>query len=234
MRNVPAVAAALAGLSDDDVLAAIDKLKGGEAAEPPVKLVALDARLAQPEGYEDDVPINPDFHARRLPAEIWRSPPLTDSLASVIQLHRLREVLALIGFTRFEAEVPDINGEFDTDVAIRNASSASTSLASVAIPRSIRFAANPAAHKKASAVDRRPPSSAFAADPCAAIQALYRLTSGASAASAAAPSASAPSMSMRSSTSSISDGTVCSTSAEGIHRVRSNRHFPSSSRPTAP
>ena len=116
MRNVPAVGAALSGFSDEDVLGAIDKLKGGEVAELPVKLVELDALLAQPEGYEDDVPINPDFHARRLPPEIWRSPPLTDSIASVIQLHRLREVLALIGFTRFEAEVPDINGEFDTDV----------------------------------------------------------------------------------------------------------------------
>jgi len=34
----------------------------------------------------------------------------------VIQLHRLREVLALIGFTRFEAVMPDIQGEYETDV----------------------------------------------------------------------------------------------------------------------
>jgi hypothetical protein len=34
----------------------------------------------------------------------------------VIQLHRLREVLALVGFTRFEAVMPDINGEYETDV----------------------------------------------------------------------------------------------------------------------
>ncbi len=31
-------------------------------------------------------------------------------------LHRLREVLALTGFTRFEAVTPDINGEYETDV----------------------------------------------------------------------------------------------------------------------
>lgn len=30
--------------------------------------------------------------------------------------HRLREILALIGFTRFEAFTPDINGEYETDV----------------------------------------------------------------------------------------------------------------------
>jgi len=29
-------------------------------------------------------------------------------------VHRLREVLALVGFTRLEAETPDINGEYDT------------------------------------------------------------------------------------------------------------------------
>jgi hypothetical protein len=116
-RKVPAVGAALEGFDDADVLAAILKLKGGVGeVEPPVKLVELDALLAQPEGYEDDVPINPDFHARRLPDTVWRRAPLTDQVACVIQLHRLREVLALIGFTRFEAQVPDIYGEFETDV----------------------------------------------------------------------------------------------------------------------
>ena len=32
----------------------------------------------------------------------------------MIQLHRLREVLALVGFTRLEAVTPDIHGEYDT------------------------------------------------------------------------------------------------------------------------
>jgi hypothetical protein len=31
-------------------------------------------------------------------------------------VHRLREVLALAGFTRLEAEMPDIDGEYETDV----------------------------------------------------------------------------------------------------------------------
>lgn len=38
------------------------------------------------------------------------------SIAAVIQLHRLREVLALTGFTRFEGVTPDIHGEYETDV----------------------------------------------------------------------------------------------------------------------
>jgi hypothetical protein len=62
------------------------------------------------------VPIEPDFHARRLPDSAWRRSSRSNGIASIIQLHRLREVLALAGFTRFEAITPDIDGEYDTDV----------------------------------------------------------------------------------------------------------------------
>jgi len=115
MRRLPNVAAALAGHGDADVLAAIDRLRGGGFDERPAKLVELDALLAAPEGYGDDVPIDPDFHARRLPDNAWRRAPITDRIAAVVQLHRLRAVQALIGFTRLEAIVPDINGEFPDD-----------------------------------------------------------------------------------------------------------------------
>jgi MrfA Zn-binding domain len=37
-------------------------------------------------------------------------------VAHVVQLHRLREVLALVGFTRFEAITPDILGEYADEV----------------------------------------------------------------------------------------------------------------------
>jgi len=41
---------------------------------------------------------------------------LTEGVQGVTQVHRLREVLALVGFTRFEAVTPDIDGEYETDV----------------------------------------------------------------------------------------------------------------------
>jgi hypothetical protein len=115
IRRKPQVAARLAGHTDDDVLDAISKRKHG-AAERPVKAVELDALLAAPEGYGDDVPIDPDFHARRLPDHAWRSSSLTDGIGRVVALHRLREVLCLLGFTRFEAVTPDIQGEYEGDV----------------------------------------------------------------------------------------------------------------------
>ena len=119
IKKKPKVATKLAGFSDDEVLEAIAALKGGEADEPPVKLVELDALLAAPEGYGEDVPVDPDFHARQLPDVAWRDGwegPTTAAVSRVVQLHRLREVLALVGFTRFEAITPDILGEYEDEV----------------------------------------------------------------------------------------------------------------------
>jgi len=116
IKRKPAVAAQLAGFADQDVFEAIVKLKQGTAYERPVKAVELDALLAAPEGYGDDVPIDHDFHARRLPDHAWRHSGLADGVAGVIALHRLREVRCLLGFTRFEAVTPDIQGEYDGDV----------------------------------------------------------------------------------------------------------------------
>lgn len=116
MKKKPGVASVLAPFDDDVILAAIRELKQGAAGERPIKQVELDALLAAPEGYADDVPIDPNFHARRLPETVWRKTAVSEPVEAVIQLHRLREVLALTGFTRFEAVVPDMYGEYETDV----------------------------------------------------------------------------------------------------------------------
>jgi hypothetical protein len=114
-KRLPKVTERLAPYSDDEVLKAIQAAKSGKA-ERPVKQVELDALLAAPEGFGDDVPVDQNFHARRLPDHAWRHTKRSDSIEAVIQLHRLREVLALVGFTRFEAVTPDIQGEYETDV----------------------------------------------------------------------------------------------------------------------
>jgi len=118
LKKKPQIAERLAPFSDDEVLAAIGEAKGGKTEDKPVKHVELEALLAAPEGFGDDVPIDHEFHARRLPDHAWRHSKRSDGIEAVIQLHRLREVLALVGFTRFEAVTPDINGEYDTDVEL--------------------------------------------------------------------------------------------------------------------
>ena len=117
MKRKPQVVAALAPFTDDEVLAAINHLKGGApGTERSVKEIELEALLAAPEGFGDDVPVDQNFHARRLPDAVWRRSDRSAGIEAVIQLHRLREVLALAGFTRFEAVTPDTHGEYESDV----------------------------------------------------------------------------------------------------------------------
>lgn len=115
-KRKPRVFEKLALFSDAQVLEAIQSIKNGGAVERPVKQVELDAILAAPEGFGDDVPVDPNFHVRRLPEHAWRSKASLEAVEAVFQLHRLREIMALAGFTRFEAVMPDISGEYDTDV----------------------------------------------------------------------------------------------------------------------
>jgi MrfA Zn-binding domain len=116
LKKKPKIAEKLAPFADEEVLAAIREARSGRTGERPVKRVELEALLAAAEGFGDDVPVDPNFHARRLPDRAWRRSRRCDGLEAVIQLHRLREVLTLVGFTRFEAVTPDIDGEYETDV----------------------------------------------------------------------------------------------------------------------
>lgn len=116
LKRKPRITEKLAPFGDQEILNAVREIKRGNTSDKPVKQVELDALLAAPLGFGDDVPVDPNFHARRLPETAWRHSKRFDGIESVIQLHRLREVLALVGFTRFEAITPDINGEYETDV----------------------------------------------------------------------------------------------------------------------
>lgn len=117
LKKKPIIAETLHRFEDGEVLRAIAEIRrGGGGDDRHLKEAELEAFLNAPEGFGDDVPINPDFHARRLPDGVWRTSGHSTDIAAVIQLHRLREVQALIGFTRFEAAMCDIHGEYNTDV----------------------------------------------------------------------------------------------------------------------
>lgn len=109
------VAAALAGQSDADVLGEIQRRKSG--APPvlkPIKQDELDMLMKSAESLGEDAPEG-DFYARALPLPAKRS-PIMDRIERVVLVHRLREVVAQVGFTRFQAAIPDIDGELDIDV----------------------------------------------------------------------------------------------------------------------
>jgi hypothetical protein len=57
-----------------------------------------------------------DYFARTLDPAKWNGGGHTHAIERVVLVHRLREVRALAGFTRFEASGPDINGELEIGV----------------------------------------------------------------------------------------------------------------------
>lgn len=114
-RRKPTVATSLEGLSDDDVLRAIERKKAGTVeTERPVKQVEFEALSEAREEIGSDVPEG-NFFARTLARTVWAAPWM-QSVDRVVLAHRLREVIAQVGFTRFESSGVDIQGELTLDV----------------------------------------------------------------------------------------------------------------------
>jgi hypothetical protein len=115
VMTMPVVKNLMEEFTVDQVMNAIQrKRSGGAGDERPVKEAEFDALSEAKSEIGADVPEG-DFHARTLPIEAWTS-KWTAPLERVVLVHRLREVVAQVGFTRFEAAGPDIQGELDMEV----------------------------------------------------------------------------------------------------------------------
>jgi hypothetical protein len=115
IRRKPTVASKLEALSDDDVYKAIRrKHEGVEEEDRPVKEVEFEALSEVKEELGSDVP-DGNFFARALPKKDWTASWM-ESIERVFLVHRLREVVAQVGFTRFESVGVDIQGELTLDV----------------------------------------------------------------------------------------------------------------------
>jgi Domain of unknown function (DUF1998) len=114
-RKKAKVKSALDGLTDQEAFAEINfRRTGGIKEDKTVKVAELETLIASKEELGDDRP-NGNFFARALPRTIWERSWMKD-IASVVLVHRLREVVAQVGFTRFEAAAPDIEGELEMGV----------------------------------------------------------------------------------------------------------------------
>jgi hypothetical protein len=112
----PPVKAALEGFTDEEVLQEIEARKG-TGDETPIKSVKqaeFEVLTTTKEEVGQDVP-DGDFFARALPQPVWNKPWMA-SVERVVLVHRLREVVAQLGFTRFEAMSPDVEGELQIGV----------------------------------------------------------------------------------------------------------------------
>lgn len=115
-RKKPPVANALQGFSDAEVFREIQSRRGvgGAAVVKSVKQAELEVLLGSQEEIGGDVP-DGNFYARALPRSAWDEPWMAP-VERVVLVHRLREVAAQVGFTRFESSAPDEQGELEIGV----------------------------------------------------------------------------------------------------------------------
>ncbi|MCZ6691782.1 MAG: DUF1998 domain-containing protein [Planctomycetota bacterium] len=114
-RRKQRVMNALEGHSDEAVWGEIERRKGDVAAENrSIKQAEIETLMASPDTVGEDVP-GGDFYARAR-SLVGMPAPFQGRLDRVVLVHRLREVVAQVGFTRFEPAMPDIDGELDLHV----------------------------------------------------------------------------------------------------------------------
>ena len=114
-RRKQRVSVAIEHFSDTDVWKEIRRRKSSEPSEVRgIREVELETLLASAAEIGEDRP-GGDFHARAITLPGTAS-AVIDKLERVVKVHRLREVVAQVGFTRFESAMSDVNGELALDV----------------------------------------------------------------------------------------------------------------------
>jgi len=115
ITRIPVVKQQLKGFSSDQIMTAINSIRNEGASEDrSVKEVEFEALSAAEDELGSDVP-DGDFYASKLARKIWDTPWM-NAIERIVLVHRLREVVAQVGFTRFESAGPDIDGELAIDV----------------------------------------------------------------------------------------------------------------------
>lgn len=114
-RKKAAVKAALEGLSDEEIYMEIKSRRlGGAKPDKSVKVAELETLISAKVEIGEDRPEGV-FYARLLPPSVWDRAWMK-TIERVVLVHRLREVEAQVGFTRFEAAAADTEGELDIGV----------------------------------------------------------------------------------------------------------------------
>ncbi len=116
-RKKQRVANALEGFSDRSVWEEVERRKSGRPEEDKtIKQTEIETLLSQPDTVGEDRPEG-DFYARNRDISSL-NPSLKERIERIVLVHRLREVSALVGFTRFEPALPDIDGELRLNVTL--------------------------------------------------------------------------------------------------------------------
>lgn len=117
-RMIPELDAAFQNIDNEKVIEEFHRQSGDEQDDAPIKSAEFKV-LNQGSTIIGKDHTNSKFHAETLSRDVWDSgeDPALGAVDKLVLVHRLREVVSLLGFTRFEAINPDKEGELDLDVA---------------------------------------------------------------------------------------------------------------------
>lgn len=114
-RRKQKVSVALEGFSDQDVWREVHRRKSSNASVTKgIREAEIETLLSSEDEVGHDQP-DGDYFARAVKVPKGE-PAIMNAVTRVVKVHRLREVVAQVGFTRFEAAVPDVNGELALEV----------------------------------------------------------------------------------------------------------------------
>jgi len=124
LRMVPQIAEAMKGYSDAEVFDRLQQIKQGSmavATQDP-KIAEFDL-LASGRTFIGENRPDAKLYAETLARDVWdpHRDPVCQGIASLVAVHRLREVSCLYGFTRFEPSPLSDNGPEDIGLAIKGA-----------------------------------------------------------------------------------------------------------------
>ena len=103
--------------SDQEVFTLLTKLRN-KVPDQPLATKSLEfAAFTGPVNQLSDDQVEGDFLIRHLADDLWRADTLLSScLDQIVLVDRLREVVAQVGFTRFESRGTTLDGELDLDL----------------------------------------------------------------------------------------------------------------------
>lgn len=114
-RKMSKVKAVIEDFSNEEIWDEIvARREGGDGESTSVKKAELETLIAAKEELGNDK-LDGDFFARSLPRENWDEEWMSN-IERIVLVHRLREVVAQLGFTRFEPAGPDLEGELEIGV----------------------------------------------------------------------------------------------------------------------
>jgi len=114
-RKKDRVSKILEGVSNEEVWEEIEQRRNPTAEHASrLKPDELKTLIACEQEKGDDRP-DGDFYARVLPKAVWDAPWM-NSIEQIVLVHRLREVVAQAGFTRFESATTNVEGELEIGV----------------------------------------------------------------------------------------------------------------------